>query len=176
MLLWSQCSKQATSLEEQTGSIERTSATGGTQQYNQECHGCGPSFKLNLPSLHSGTRFDRVETTNLIPLSLIPEVVWQQPPEISMDNFILNNTNDIATAATTQTAHTPELRLEMMFNYECRYQKEFYLKSENAPEKFQENETRSGSTTAPKTATTKPKKEAPTPQPVAMETTVFLLA
>ena len=33
---------------------------------------------------------------------------WQQPAETFVDNFNLNNTNFIATAVTTQTAHTPE--------------------------------------------------------------------
>ena len=79
---------------------------------------------MNLPRFHSGTAFDRLETTNLITLSLIPEVVWLQPPEISMNNFKLIDTNDIPTTATTKTAHTPELRHEMMYNFKCRYRRE----------------------------------------------------
>ena len=105
MLLWSQCSKQATSLGEQTGSTERTSATARTEQYNQECHCCGPCFELNLPRFHSETACERLETTKLITLSYIPEVVWQQPPEISMDNFkLIIIIIIIAATVTTQTA------------------------------------------------------------------------
>ena len=66
-----------------------------------------------------------------------------------------------------------------MFNYESRYQTEFFSKSGNAPEKLRENETKNGLVpfrNNSQTATTKPKKKAPTPQPVAMETTKFLLA
>ena len=57
-----------------------------------------------------------------------------------MDKFKCNTTIDVATTATTQSAHTLELRLQMMYNYECRYRREFYLKSGTAKEKFQENE------------------------------------
>ena len=56
-----------------------------------------------------------------------------------MENFKLINTNVIATTAITQTAHTPKLRLEMMYKYECCYRREFYLKSGTATEQFQEN-------------------------------------
>ena len=61
-----------------------------------------------------------------------------------MDDFKLNNTNDIATTETTQTANTPELKLEMIYSYECRYRRELYLKSGNAMQQFGENETWTG--------------------------------
>ena len=76
----------------------------------------------------------------------IPEVVWQQPPEMFKDTSKLINTNDIPTTATTatQTAHIPELRHEMMYTFKCHYRKEFYLKSGTATESFRENETGNG--------------------------------
>ena len=92
------------------GSTERTSSTKRTEQYNQECHSCGPCFELDLPRLYSETACDRLETNKLIKLSPIPEVAWQQPPEISMDNFNLNNIDNIAATVTTQTAHITEPR------------------------------------------------------------------
>ena len=107
MLLWSQCSKQANSLEEQTGSTGRTSATDWTKQCKWVCHDCSPSFELKMPRVRSRIACDRLKTTKLITLSPILEVVWQRPPEISMDNFMLIMTNDIAITATTQTARTP---------------------------------------------------------------------
>ena len=110
MLLWSQCSKQATSLEEQTGKTEPTSSTRQTEQHIWEYAGCGPTFELKMQLGRSGTACDRLETTDLVTLSLIPEVAWQRPPEISREIFKLIITNDIATIATIQTAHTPELR------------------------------------------------------------------
>ena len=98
-----------------------------------------------MSRVRSGTACDRLlETTKLITLSRIPEVVWQQPPEVSMDNFNLRKTNVFATTATIQTAHTPELRHEMKYNYQCRYRGEFYLKSGTATEQFQKNETSHG--------------------------------
>ena len=60
-----------------------------------------------MPRVRSRIACDRLETTKLITLSPILEVVWQRPPEISMDNFMLIMTNDIAITATTQTARTP---------------------------------------------------------------------
>ena len=57
-----------------------------------------------------------------------------------MDNFKLINTNDIP----TQTAHTPELRHDMMYKYKCRSRREFFLKSETATEKFRGKETGNG--------------------------------
>ena len=61
-----------------------------------------------------------------------------------MDSFKLINTNDIPTTATTQTAQTSELRHEMMYNFKCRYRRDFYLKSGTAREQFRENETGNG--------------------------------
>ena len=61
-----------------------------------------------------------------------------------MENFKLINTNYIPTTATTQTAHAPELRHEMMYNFKCRYRRELYLKSGTATEKFRENGIESG--------------------------------
>ena len=66
LLIWRQCIKQATSLKEQTGKTEPISSTRRTEQYNLGCAGCGPTFELNLPRLHSETAGDRLETTNLI--------------------------------------------------------------------------------------------------------------
>ena len=93
---------------------------------------------MNPPRLHSETPCDRLETTSLITLSPTPEVFCQQLREISVDNFRLNETNDIPTTATTQTAHTLELRHELMYNFKGRYRREFYIKSVTAMEHFRE--------------------------------------
>ena len=60
MLCWSQCSKQATSLEEQT------SRTGYTRQYNWLCPGCSPTSLLEMSHFHSGTVTHRPEINRRI--------------------------------------------------------------------------------------------------------------
>ena len=145
VLLWNQCSKQATSLEEQTVTTERTSTTGRVEHYNQECPGCGPGFELSLRRLHFGPACARPETTKLITPSPIPEVVWQQPSETFMDNFKLFSANKIATTVTIPTAHTPEPRHRIYVEVQRLSPKRFLLqKLGTATEKFGEKETRNG--------------------------------
>ena len=60
MLRWSLCSKQATSLEEQTSRI------GYTRQYNWLCPGYSPTSQLEKPLSHSGTVTERRETNRRI--------------------------------------------------------------------------------------------------------------
>ena len=66
-----------------------------------------------------------------------------------MDNFKLKNTNDNSTTATFQTAYTPELRHEMMYNFICRHRREIYLTSGTVMERFRENKTRNGTVPFP---------------------------
>ena len=176
-LLWSQCSKQTTSLEEQTISTERTSATGRIEQYNQECLGSGRSFQLNLPCLHSGTACHRPETTKLITLFPTPEVVWQQPPETSVDIFKLNNTNKFATTVTTQTAHTTDPRHWNDIELQLSSRKRILLQvSGTATEQFWHNEARRGLVlfhNNSQNCINETEGEALTLQPIAMETTIF---
>ena len=108
-----QCSKQATSLEEQTVSTEPTSSTEGTKQYNQKSPLGGPSFNLNVPCVHSAIASDIPETTKPITLSAIHEVVWEQLPEKSMDKLKMIFTKNFATNATTHCpyAGTPTSKM-----------------------------------------------------------------
>ena len=60
-----------------------------------------------MPRLHSGAANDRPETTNLL-LSLIPDVVWQQPQETHLTNF-----HKISITETHKSTHMPEFKLRI---------------------------------------------------------------
>ena len=60
-----------------------------------------------MPRLHSGAAIHRLETTETIP-PIIPELVWQQPPDTSVETPKLVNTQNDTTIESNQTNHTPE--------------------------------------------------------------------
>ena len=62
-------------------------------------------IKLKTPRLHFRYASDRLETTRTAKLSPIPEVVWQQPPKTSINQF---NSNGIEIDSTKQTAQVTQ--------------------------------------------------------------------
>ena len=103
ILCWSQCSKQPTSLEEQTSTTRRTG------QCNWLCPSYSPTSKLEVPHFHSGTVTDRPETNRRI---------FHQSHVLSGSNlcgyFKLANIQNDSTAETNENRHTPQLNREMM--------------------------------------------------------------
>ena len=73
---------------------------------------CGPKYQLETktPHVHSGSARDRQDTTKT-KLPQIPEVVWQQPLETSLEQHKLKKfNNDSAIKKTNRTAKEPENR------------------------------------------------------------------
>ena len=67
---------------------------------------CSPNFKLATPRLHPGAACDRPETTEISKLPPIPEVMWQQPTNITTNKDNLNITNKNSTSKTNVASQT----------------------------------------------------------------------
>ena len=80
-----QCSKQATSHEDQSWRTEWNSTTGCTEHDNSLCLGCDQIFRQEMSRLHSWTVSDRLEITRMI-FPTVPAVDWQQPLETSVES------------------------------------------------------------------------------------------
>ena len=59
-----------------------------------------------MPRLHSGAACERPETNKISELPPIPEVVWQQPTEIVINQDNLNNTHNDLTLRTNVASQT----------------------------------------------------------------------
>ena len=102
----SQHSKQAAYPGQETNWTGPSPTKRHPKQYNRECPGCSPTFKLEMPRLHYEAAIDKSETTKTI-LPPIPEVVWQQPPETSVETSKLVIIDNDPNNETTQNAQTP---------------------------------------------------------------------
>ena len=72
-----------------------------------ECSSCSPNFELGTPRLHSRAACNRLESTKVAKIPPIHEVVWQQPPETSINQQSLNNIyNDSTIQCTEETQLT----------------------------------------------------------------------
>ena len=60
-----------------------------------------------MPRFHPGAVNERRETTRTILLA-VPEVVWQHPPNTSLETSKVVNTHKDPTIKVTQTKHIPE--------------------------------------------------------------------
>ena len=79
------------STRKRTGRTQPSPTEKCPEEPRWKCSSCSPNFKLETPRFYSGAACDRPETTEILKLPPIPEVVWQQPSEISTNqsNFKL---------------------------------------------------------------------------------------
>ena len=102
MLPWSKRSEKTTSPEHTTGRTKPSPTEKSAKQLRCECSRYKPNFKSEKPHLHSVAACDRPETIEIPKLLQIPEVVWQQPSETSIEKSNLDNTNNDFTIQFTQ--------------------------------------------------------------------------
>ena len=75
-----------------------------SKQFRCECSSCSLNFNPETPRLHSGAECDGLETTKTAKLPPIPEVVWQQPPDSSLNRHtVIKNNNDSSIRNTQET-------------------------------------------------------------------------
>ena len=106
MLSGSKCSEQAASPEQTTRRTKSRPTEKGSKQLRWECPSCSRNFKVETPRLHSVAACDRPETNEIPKLPPIPEAVWQQPLETSINQCSFNKTNIDSTSRTTIASQT----------------------------------------------------------------------
>ena len=107
VILWSQRSKQTTSLEQKTHKKEPSPKNWHTEPYKRECPGCNRNSKLFGPEPY------RPKTTITI-LPPIPEAVWKQPLQIFMENSKRPKFFNEPAFRTTQTHTRPSHNRELI--------------------------------------------------------------
>ena len=161
MLRRSQCIKQATSLEEQTGRTDWTSKTGRTIHENWLCLGCSPISQLEMPYRHAGTVRDRPETTRTKLLTNATCCLAATLGDIRGKHKLANIRND-STAEDNENTHTPQQKRRNDVESQTLSLKETSHQNlealRNSSEKMKLLENQYSASITPGTVKTKPKK------------------
>ena len=117
MLSWSKRSEQTASTKQTTGRTEPKPAEYCSKQLRWKCPSRNPSFKLEMPRLHSGAAGERSETNEKSKLPPILEVVWQQHTENDAKQDNLNNNDKDSTLKTNVASQTSPPKGSYSQNY-----------------------------------------------------------